>query len=92
VNTSAGYVAMGDSYAAGIGNAEGTWDPATADKCKRSTSAWPELVRDGLEARGDSGAEPFSFTACSGAKIEDVYPQNQVRYPTQRGSWLPRRC
>jgi lysophospholipase L1-like esterase len=58
-----GYVALGDSYAAGLG--AGNEDPASGD-CHRSTSAYPPLW-----AAGHSPGS-FAFEACSGATTADV--------------------
>ncbi len=54
------YVALGDSYAAGVG--------ADRDKCGRSSSAYPELV---ARARGWA----LDFAACAGATSGDVGEQ-----------------
>ncbi|KUJ67332.1 lipase [Streptomyces albus subsp. albus] len=63
--TSAGpaYVALGDSYSSGVGS--GSYDSASGD-CKRSTKAYPVLWAN---AHAPSS---FSFTACSGARTDDV--------------------
>lgn len=57
------YVALGDSYSAGVG--AGGYD-LTSGTCKRSTKAYPALW-----AAAHAPAS-FSFTACSGAKTGDV--------------------
>jgi len=57
------YVALGDSYAAGVG--AGGYDAASGD-CRRSRAAYPELWR----TRHD--VVSFRFAACSGASTEDV--------------------
>ncbi|WP_017976100.1 SGNH/GDSL hydrolase family protein [Actinopolyspora halophila] len=57
------YVALGDSYASGVGT--GDYTPGSGD-CRRSELAYPSL------AAADAGAESFSFTACAGAKTGDV--------------------
>ncbi|WP_269856193.1 SGNH/GDSL hydrolase family protein [Streptomyces sp. RPT161] len=58
-----GYVALGDSYSAGVG-AGGTI--AASGECRRSTRAYPELWA--------AAAAPasFAFTACDGATTVDV--------------------
>jgi lysophospholipase L1-like esterase len=57
------YVALGDSYAAGVG--AGSYDAASRD-CRRSSAAHPALWR----AR--HGVVSFRFAACSDATTEDV--------------------
>ncbi|MEU1558349.1 SGNH/GDSL hydrolase family protein [Streptomyces scabiei] len=57
------YVALGDSYASGVG--AGSYDPASGD-CKRSTRNYPRLW---------AAANPeykLTDVTCSGAKIPDV--------------------
>jgi lysophospholipase L1-like esterase len=56
------YVALGDSYASGVGT-RSYLDDGTS--CQRSTYAYPSLV---AAARGYA----LNFRACSGAKIPDV--------------------
>ncbi|WP_438488758.1 SGNH/GDSL hydrolase family protein [Streptomyces sp. S186] len=58
-----GYVALGDSYSAGVG--AGSYDSGSGS-CKRSTKAYPALW---AAAHSPSS---FSFTACSGARTGDV--------------------
>ncbi|KUL33826.1 lipase [Streptomyces sp. NRRL F-4489] len=58
-----GYVALGDSYSAGVG--AGGYDSGSGT-CKRSTKAYPALW-----AAAHHPAT-FSFTACSGARTGDV--------------------
>ncbi|MEU6350408.1 SGNH/GDSL hydrolase family protein [Streptomyces sp. NPDC047072] len=61
--TQAEYVALGDSYASGVG--AGSYDPASGD-CKRSTQNYPHQW---------AAANPdYSLTdvSCSGATIQDV--------------------
>ncbi|KAA2261157.1 SGNH/GDSL hydrolase family protein [Solihabitans fulvus] len=57
------YVALGDSYAAGLG--AGAYDPASGS-CKRSATAHPQLW-----ARAH-GIPSFRFAACTGASTMDV--------------------
>jgi lysophospholipase L1-like esterase len=59
------YVALGDSYSAGVG--AGDYDPDSGD-CNRSTAAYPELVADAI------GAE-LTFVACTEAVVPDVAEQ-----------------
>jgi len=58
-----GYVALGDSYSSGVG--AGDYDSASGD-CKRSANAYPQLWN---AAHSPSS---FDFTACSGARTDDV--------------------
>lgn len=57
------YVALGDSYSAGVGS--GSYD-LSSGLCKRSTKAYPKLW-----ANAHAPAS-FAFTACSGATTKDV--------------------
>ncbi|MFJ5778309.1 SGNH/GDSL hydrolase family protein [Streptomyces sp. NPDC093094] len=57
------YVALGDSYSSGVG--AGSYIGSSGD-CKRSTKAYPSLW-----AAANSPSS-FSFTACSGARTDDV--------------------
>ncbi|CAL9398136.1 SGNH/GDSL hydrolase family protein [Streptomyces sp. enrichment culture] len=57
------YVALGDSYSSGVG--AGSYISSSGD-CKRSTRAYPYLW-----AAANSPSS-FSFTACSGARTDDV--------------------
>jgi len=56
------YVALGDSYASGVGTRDYIDD---GTDCKRSDAAYPSLIADEL------GAD-LTFAACSGAKTGDV--------------------
>lgn len=56
------YVALGDSYASGVGTRSYINDGTS---CQRSTLAYPSLI---AAARGYS----LNFRACSGAKVSDV--------------------
>ncbi|MBT2477074.1 SGNH/GDSL hydrolase family protein [Streptomyces sp. ISL-94] len=58
-----GYVALGDSYSSGVG--AGGYDSASGD-CKRTTRAYPALWA------AAHSPQIFSFTACSGARTNDV--------------------
>ncbi|MGW0708196.1 SGNH/GDSL hydrolase family protein [Streptomyces sp. NPDC002643] len=61
--TTAEYVALGDSYASGVG--AGSYDPASGD-CKRSTKNYPHLW---------AAANPeyaLKDVSCSGATIKDI--------------------
>jgi len=71
-----GYVALGDSYSAGEGLPP--FAPGTAQtSCDRSqSSAYPNLLIKLLRTQDHQA--PFSFTACSGALL------NQILDPTHR--------
>ncbi|MGW1957383.1 SGNH/GDSL hydrolase family protein [Streptomyces sp. NPDC001920] len=58
-----GYVALGDSYSAGLG--AGSYITSSGD-CKRSTKAYPYLWA------AANSPSTFDFTACSGARTSDV--------------------
>ncbi|CAM3963491.1 SGNH family lipase [Nocardiopsis rhodophaea] len=71
------YVALGDSYASGLG--AGAYDPRSRD-CQRSTRAYPELW---AAAHAPSS---FDFTACAGASTSDVIDRQLA--PLDRGTGL----
>ncbi|GAA1907031.1 SGNH family lipase [Streptomyces sodiiphilus] len=57
------YVALGDSYSSGVG--AGSYDSGSGS-CKRSNNAYPRLWANA------NNPAAFHFTACSGAKTNDV--------------------
>lgn len=57
------YVALGDSYSAGVGSGNYLGDSGS---CKRSTNAYPYLWQSA------NSPSSFSFVACSGARTGDV--------------------
>jgi lysophospholipase L1-like esterase len=57
------YVALGDSYASGVGSGSYT---SESGSCLRSTKAYPQLWTNG------HAPSSFRFVACSGAKTTDV--------------------
>jgi lysophospholipase L1-like esterase len=59
----ANYVALGDSYASGVGSGSYT---SESGSCLRSTLAYPQLWTNG------HAPSSFRFVACSGAKTTDV--------------------
>jgi lysophospholipase L1-like esterase len=59
----ANYVALGDSYASGVGSGSYT---SESGSCLRSTLAYPQLWANG------HAPSSFKFVACSGAKTTDV--------------------
>ena len=69
------YVAMGDSYAAGQGNAPYLYGSDTGSNvCHRSSEAWPLQVEQDLLSELDLTA----FVACSGAVSADITNVNSV--------------
>lgn len=58
-----GYVALGDSYSSGVG--AGGYDSGSGN-CKRTSRAYPALWAAAHKP------QTFSFTACSGARTNDV--------------------
>jgi hypothetical protein len=72
------YVALGDSYASGVGTRE--YDDSSGD-CKRSPHAYP--VHDAARI----GATTLTFVACSGAQVADVV-SNQIGELDAETSWV----
>jgi hypothetical protein len=71
------YVALGDSYAAGVGN-HGNVDragktSAVKNGCERSPLAYPVLVSKWLPTQAGLSALSLRFLACNGATTEDVW-------------------
>lgn len=70
------YVALGDSFASGVG--------ATGSQggCGQSSKAWPQLLHDSLQI-----ADPLIFAACSGATTQDIMGEGPLttRWMTQTG-------
>jgi lysophospholipase L1-like esterase len=62
-NQAVNYVALGDSYSAGIGAGDYT---SSSGSCDRSSIAYPQLWADA------SAPASFTFAACSGATTLDV--------------------
>jgi len=64
------YVALGDSYTAGVGSG-GAYEPGTdvenVNRCWRSSNAYPRLL-----AADGSVPSDLAFFACTGAKIADL--------------------
>ncbi len=64
-----GFVALGDSYSAGIG----TGLEGKEDACRRGLHAHPRLIAADLAAgRGGPNATSFQFLSCTGATTEEV--------------------
>lgn len=64
------YVAMGDSFAAGIG-AGNFYDDPGAKKCKRFTGSYPSLVKTGI-----TSLISIDFVTCSGDKLQHLDAQH----------------
>jgi lysophospholipase L1-like esterase len=71
------YVALGDSYASGVGTRE--YDPGSGD-CKRSPHAYPVIDAARIGAT-------LNFVACSGAVVSDVVA-NQLGGLDSTTSWV----
>ncbi|AIR97531.1 SGNH/GDSL hydrolase family protein [Streptomyces glaucescens] len=72
-----GYVALGDSYSSGLG--AGSYISSSGD-CKRSTKAYPQLWA------AANAPSSFHFTACAGARTDDV--RNNQLAPLGTGTGL----
>lgn len=65
----AGFVALGDSYSAGIG----TGFNGTESECRLGLHAYPMLIRRDLVASQHTSASPsFQHLSCTGSTIDDV--------------------
>lgn len=71
------YVALGDSYSSGEGNApfDAGTDLTASNVCHRSTAAWPRLL----------GVSIGDHLACSGAVIQDLYRGQEAGGPDTVG-------
>jgi SAGA-associated factor 73 len=68
-NNPAGFIALGDSYSAGIG----TGFNGTEDDCRHGYNAYPMLVQDDLRRIQDGGEGPsFQFLSCTGSTVDDM--------------------
>ena len=63
-----GFVALGDSYSAGIGTSVNETDEA----CRRGDHAHAVLLNEDLEALQGANRTSFEFLSCTGAAIDDV--------------------
>lgn len=63
-----GFIALGDSYSAGIG----TGVNGTEESCRRGLHAYPVLLRKDLEVKEGINSTSFEFLSCTGAGIDDV--------------------
>lgn len=69
----AGWAALGDSFAAGIGAGETT---GNSGGCKRRVGSHAVQLTTSEHLRNGFHIPPFTFLACSGAVIADVLPQH----------------
>lgn len=68
------YVAIGDSYASGIGAGEYTGNKLSQDfRCSRFTNAYPQQLHRQLN---DPNLRNFQHRACAGATGEEVQQQS----------------
>ncbi|KAK8113227.1 hypothetical protein PG984_013753 [Apiospora sp. TS-2023a] len=64
-----GFVALGDSYSAGIG----TGVEGKETNCRRGLGAYPQLIATDLAAsHGGPNRTSFQFLSCTGARTEDI--------------------
>ena len=74
------FVALGDSYSAGIGTPIPGGDGAREDDCRRGSGAYPYLLSlDLLPPANDSLTnQPFQWLSCTGSTTDDLLasPQN----------------
>jgi lysophospholipase L1-like esterase len=69
----AGFVALGDSYSAGIGT--GTDGPE--NDCRQGIHAYPALIAKDLAAsQGGRNSTSFQFLSCTGATTKELLPRN----------------
>ncbi|ETS84008.1 hypothetical protein PFICI_05884 [Pestalotiopsis fici W106-1] len=74
----AGFVALGDSYSAGIG----TGVDGAEDECRRGLHAYPALIAKDLSAsQGGLNNTSFQFLSCTGATTNELLlasPESQI--------------
>ncbi|KAL6808607.1 SGNH hydrolase [Trichoderma camerunense] len=69
-NRPSGFIALGDSYSAGIGT--GLFN-GTEDDCRHGHNAYPMLVQEDLSRSLDGGEVPtFQFLSCTGSTVNDM--------------------
>lgn len=69
-NRPSGFIALGDSYSAGIGT--GLFN-GTEDDCRHGHNAYPMLVQEDLSRSLDGGDVPtFQFLSCTGSTVNDM--------------------
>ncbi|KAK7963714.1 Lipase 1-like protein 3 [Apiospora saccharicola] len=71
-----GFVALGDSYSAGIG----TGVEGKETNCRRGLGAYPQLIATDLAAsHGRPNRTSFQFLSCTGARTEDILSSSKGR-------------
>ncbi|KAF3074109.1 SAGA-associated factor 73 [Trichoderma lentiforme] len=69
-NRPSGFIALGDSYSAGIGT--GLFN-GTEDDCRHGHNAYPMLVQEDLSRSLDGSEVPtFQFLSCTGSTVNDM--------------------
>jgi lysophospholipase L1-like esterase len=63
-----GFVALGDSYSAGIG----TGVDGKEEDCRRGLHAYPELMLSDLTEGAADNSTAFQFLSCTGATTDDI--------------------
>jgi lysophospholipase L1-like esterase len=77
--TGGGYVALGDSFSAGVGAYAVPADQAPSNACSRTSDSYPELLEKAFSFPGG-----LSFWACSGAQTDNIL-HGQFGVPPQIG-------
>ncbi|KAH7313275.1 SGNH hydrolase-type esterase domain-containing protein [Stachybotrys elegans] len=70
----AGFIALGDSYSAGIG----TGVNGTEDDCRHGIHGYPMLIHNDLVASEGPDATTFQFLSCTGSTINDMLAGSEV--------------
>ncbi|UKZ68895.1 uncharacterized protein TrAtP1_009913 [Trichoderma atroviride] len=65
----AGFIALGDSYSAGIGT--GLFN-GTEDDCRHGYNAYPMLVQGDLNRNHGGHGPTFQFLSCTGSTVDDM--------------------
>jgi SAGA-associated factor 73 len=73
-NRPAGFIALGDSYSAGIG----TGLNGTEDDCRHGLHAYPILINDDLVSREGPNRTTFQHLSCTGSTITDMLAGSPV--------------
>lgn len=78
------YVALGDSYSAGMGLLPFSPDPAMPRECMQSTLSYPHLVQAARDF------DSFASAACSGAVAENFFTLQRLAYNQSNAAQLDR--
>ncbi|KAM0451020.1 hypothetical protein ACHAPV_010276 [Trichoderma viride] len=65
----AGFIALGDSYSAGIGTG---FFNGTEDDCRHGYNAYPMLVQGDLNRNHGGHGPTFQFLSCTGSTVDDM--------------------